>query len=663
MKALRKTIRFAVVVSFLTIVSLARLRPAETAPPPKISYEVNLDERSSHIYNVTMTIDGPHRDFSVLELPVWQPGWYAPSPQGSVISFEPSDENGKELPWRPTLPTQYRVETKNVSQLRIHYRVYATVDSVGTNNVLKQDWGSFNGTRLFLYLRANDGYPEPGPVALHVALPDGWQLQSGLLKLQHGPGHFVVPSYDVLGDSPTLLAREFQKIDFQVDGKTYHIVIRGHGTYDLKRLAQVAQAVIESEVAMMGSAGYSEYWLLFTTGESTGGGMEHLNSSMDALTSDRWELPPDRDHIVFDEPMSSYVLTVAHEHYHSWNPKRIRFEQLRRILYSASPYTRRVDIAEGFTDYYTAVHFIRSGYGNPAAMFNTLEASINAEEALPRDRVHSVGDRSFYEALPILDPFFGTADRATGVYEGSRVRAFMLDMMIRHDTHGEHSLDDVMRFLYSDWKSKEQNEFYSTGGVYGEDEWPELIKKVTGDAAAGDAFRRWWDTTELPPWKQCLAYAGLELVEDRSKVGQASLDADLEPVRIDGADGGKAAAVPRQSVTERVALSRVYPRGAVESAGLMSGDVLIAINGLAATEPRIRSILAEKHPGEKVRISYIREAVEQEADVTLSANKSIKYSIRIDPDATPEQKKIFDDYLNGRPYGTGKPYTRPTSPL
>lgn len=629
---------------------------------PRVSYELGLEERSSHIFHVTMTVDHPDR-VSVLEMPVWQPGYYANSLQSAVISFRAADGGGKALSWRAANPSQYQIETKGVDRLVVSYRVYAPRDSVGIANDLNRDWGSFNGTRLFLYLRGEDGYPEPGPVALNVSLPSGWEIQSGLLKSQRGPGRFVVPSYDVLGDSPTLLAPHFEKTDFQVDGKPYHIVILGHGTYDLQRLARVAKTIIESQVAMMGDAGYSEYWLLFTTGENTGGGMEHLNSSMDALTSTGWERTPDRDHIVFTEPMSSYVLTVAHEHFHSWNPKRIRFEGLRRILYSAPPYSRRIDIAEGFTDYYTAVHFVRSGFGNPAAIFNTLEESINAEEALPRDRAHSMGDRSFYGSFPILDPFYGSADRPTGVYEGSRVRAFMLDMMIRHDTHGARSLDDVMRYLWADWKKQKQNEFFSTGGVYGESEWPELIKATTGDAAAGDAFRRWWDTPELPPWKTCLSYAGLELVEDRSAVGKATIDADLVPAKFTGDGGDRPSAVPRQTVLDRVALSRVLPRGAAENAGLMTGDVLIAIDGLAANDTRVRSIIAHKNPGDEVTVSFLREAAEHQTKITLSRNASVKYSIRVDPRATAEQKAIFDDYLNGRPVGTGRARARETLTL
>jgi predicted metalloprotease with PDZ domain len=213
-----------------------------------------------------------------------------------------------------------------------------------------------------------------------------------------------------------------------------------------------------------------------------------------------------------------------------------------------------------------------------------------------------------------------------------------------------------MRHLWADWKKQRQNEFFSTGGVYGESEWPDLIKAATGDAAAGDAFRRWWDTSELPPWKTCLSYAGLELVEDRSAVGTPTIDADLVPVKFTS-DGG---AVPRQTVTDRVALSRVLPRGAAENAGLMAGDVLIGIDGLAANETRVRSIVAHKHPGDQVTVSFIREAAEMQTKITLSKSASVKYSIRVDPRATAEQKAIFDDYLNGRPVGTGRARARET---
>jgi serine protease Do len=74
-------------------------------------------------------------------------------------------------------------------------------------------------------------------------------------------------------------------------------------------------------------------------------------------------------------------------------------------------------------------------------------------------------------------------------------------------------------------------------------------------------------------------------------------------------------------------ISEVAPDGAAAKAGLKSGDIITAVNGKAIADPhQLRLSVGGMSPGDKVSVSYLRDAKPQTVEVTLgeqSANGEI----------------------------------------
>lgn len=648
---MKRFILFFSLIAACAVTALSASGPAR-ADSARVRYDMNIADPAAHIYHMTMQVESLARPSTVVRMPIWIPGYYSNDQYGrDILSFQASDGSGHALAWHRDGQSAYVIDTAGVDALTVHYDLYANRRAdIGTQ--LSSDRALFNGAQTFLYLENDDGYPAPGPVTLHIEKPSGWTIESGLLATQSAPDTFTPPSYDVLDDFPTIIGPRLSVADFSVNSVPYHLVVDGIGNYDMKKLAKVAKQIVSSEVKMMGHAGYKEYWAIFLAGG--GGGMEHLNSTLSGMGSYGWEKTHDADSGDFrgDSPWNEFALVLAHEHFHSWNVKRIRPEVLGPFRYDREVHTRRLDVAEGFTEYYTFVHGLRSGFSSPKATWSVFADDMDTEENSPGRKLFSLGDLSWNTWWGNDYPYVPGGD----YYDGAAVMAFMLDLKIRHDTNGAHSIDDVMRALFADWESKSLNQFQSPGGTYADDAMPSIIAKATGDDEAGKLFHTWWDTTTLPDWNTYLGYAGLKLVKTMPKVGAATLDADWNEIGAPNGvgfrpRGGKLTYGYPTVNPDEVMFNRVLTAGAAERSGIQQFDVLLSLGGLAVTQDNLPSILATHHAGDRLSAVVLREGRTVNLTVVLGQDKAQTYKIEERKDATSEQKQLRKDYIAGNPFG------------
>jgi predicted metalloprotease with PDZ domain len=631
--------------------SVALMLPARaSADSPSVSYDLAMPDPTAHVFHVGMTIEGSSRVQTVVRMPIWIPGYYSDDQYGrNVYDFDVRDDAGHRLAWKPDGQSAYVIDSQGAGAMHITYELYAD-RRADTGTQLSTERALFNGPQTFLYLQNDDGYPAPGSVSLTVHRPAGWSIESGLLAMQTAADTYVAPSYDVLVDCPTIIAPHFQTASFNINAVPYHLVIDGAGTYDVDKLAPVAREIIASEVKMMGHAAYKEYWILFLAG--AGGGMEHLNSTLLGMPAFGWEQPHDPERGGFGGgPWNYFAFVLSHEHFHSWNVKRIRPQVLGPFRYDQEVHTRRLDVAEGFTEYYTFVHGMRSGFVTPRATWPVFANDITTEETSPGRKIFSLGDLSWNTWWPSDNPYVPGSD----YYDGAAVMAFMLDLKIRHDTGDAHSIDDIMRFLFHDWESKSINQFQSPGGTYADDALPSIITAATGDAQAAQLFHTWWDTTQLPDWNTYLGYAGLRLLKTMPSADAASLDADSNEIGVANAIGFR----PRGRLTygypmlnpDEVMLTRVLPDGAAARAGLEEFDVLQSLDGLQVTNDSLPSILAMHHAGDRVEATVQRERQVLHFTVVLGHDRTPTYRIEEIANPSPAQTRLLHDYEEGVPFG------------
>ncbi|HEX8190620.1 MAG TPA: hypothetical protein VF586_19830 [Pyrinomonadaceae bacterium] len=482
-----------------------------TATAYRISYTLSMPDPASHLFEVQVDVQGLAGAGRVdFQMPRWSPGRYA------VFDFAKNVQEARVSPHCPPgakcerqsaraerLDTQtWRADARGAAGLTFSYRVFAD-DLSGTFSQLDARHANFNGHSVFAYVVGH----KQDPVTLKVNAPGGWKLINGQSKGAE-QSEFRFANYDLLADTPTEVAPDFNVETFEVGGKTYRVVVHSFGDEGGKRgeLAKRVERVVRAEVALMPEPDYEQYTFLFHFDPTArrGDGMEHLNSTQIVETAALGE----------GRTLDEAVGTAAHEFFHVWNVKRMRPAGLGPWDFTRPVVTRGLWIAEGFTNYYGKLSQRRAGLWDDEQLFRAYAGAIGGIENQPGVRLTSAVEAS------LLAPFIDRAshDQKTNLpnvvvsyYPKGETVAVALDLLIRGRSRGRASLDDVMRRAYTKFYLESPNDsYYLRGRAYTVEEFERLASEATG-LDLSDFFARYVHDAQPLPYEEALAHVGLRL--------------------------------------------------------------------------------------------------------------------------------------------------------
>ena len=502
----------ALCLLMLAATAAAPARAQDTsAPAYRISYTISMPEPASHLFDVAVDVGGlagaKYVDF---QMPRWSPGRYAVFDfaknvqEARVSPFCPPDTKCKRASFPPErLDTQtWRADAQGADGLTFYYKVYAD-DLSGTFSQLDARHANFNGHSVFAYVAGH----KHDPVSLKIDAPKGWKVINGQSKNTE-QAEFSFANYDLLADTPTEVAPDFNVQTFEVGGKTYRVVVHSFGDEGGRRgeLARRVERVVRAEVAMMPEPDYEQYTFLFHFDPTArrGDGMEHLNSTQIIETSA----------LGSGRTLDEAVGTAAHEFYHVWNVKRLRPVGLGPWDFTRPVVTRGLWIAEGFTNYYGKLAQRRAGLWDDEQLLRAYAGAIGGIENQPGVRLTSPVEAS------LLAPFIDRAshDQKTNLpnvvvsyYPKGETVAVALDLIIRGRSKGRASLEDVMRRAYTKFYLEGPGDsYYLKGRAYTVEEFERLASETTG-LDLSDFFRRHVHRPEPLPYEEAFAYVGLRL--------------------------------------------------------------------------------------------------------------------------------------------------------
>jgi predicted metalloprotease with PDZ domain len=481
-----------------------------SAPAYKISYRLSMPDPASHLFEVQVDVEGlagaPHVDF---QMPRWSPGRYAVFDfaknvqEARAQSFCPQVKCERALRPVERLDTQtWRALTGGADALTFTYKVFAD-DLSGTFSQLDPRHANFNGASVFVYVAGH----KHDPASLKIDAPKGWKIVNGY-STAAGQSEFRFPNYDVLIDTPTEVAPDFNVQTFEAGGKTYRVVVHSFGGEGGRRgdLAKAVERAVRAQLDMMPAPDFEQYTFLFHFDPTArrGDGMEHLNSTQIIETG------PLSDPEMYEGAVS----TAAHEFFHVWNVKRLRPAGLGPWDFTRPLVTRGLWIAEGFTNYFGKLSQRRAGLWDDEQLYRSYAAAVGGIENAPGSRLTSAVEAS------LLAPFIDRAaseqrtnlsNTVVSYYPKGEALALPLDLIIRGRSKGRASLEDVMRSAYRRFYLESPNDsYYLKGRAYTVEEFERLASEVAGFDLS-DFFRRHVYGVEPPPYEEALAHVGLRL--------------------------------------------------------------------------------------------------------------------------------------------------------
>lgn len=555
-----------------------------------VIYRLEPYDPAGHRYRITLTVPRPDPQGQRLSLPAWIPGSYLIRDFSRQIETLTARAGGRAVAVEKTDNHSWQAAPCE-GPLVIDYTVYAWDLSVRGAH-LDESHGFFNGTSVFLRVHGRDTQP----CLLELAPPpgiEGWKVYTSLREAgarRHGFGRYQAPDYDALIDHPVEMGTP-QVARFTAHGAEHELVFTGVAPrLDLERIARDVQKICETQIAFFEprtrrapflDSADRYVFMTMVTGDGYGG-LEHRAST--ALMTTRKDLPVLGQHGQ-GEGYRGFLGLVSHEYFHTWNVKRIKPAAFAPTYALQEPsLTRLLWVFEGFTSYYDDLLLLRAGVITRADYLRMLGKTITGVMRSPGRHKQSVAESSFDAWTRYYKQDENSPNALVSYYSKGSLVALGLDLLIRRDSGGRHSLDDVMRLL---WQRYGRDFYQGRPQGLGEDEFPALVREATGVDARRFIQRHAYGRADVP-LAELLAPHGISVQWKTASP-------------IPGLD------VRTRKQGDSLVLATVFEGGAAHRAGLSAGDVLVAIDGLRVEAPAgLDVLLSQYRPGDRVLVHVFR---------------------------------------------------------
>ena len=563
-----------------------------------ICYTIHPSNPEAHRFTVTCRVPHPDPAGQCFALPAWIPGSYLIRDFARHIVAIRAESEGKPVSLNKLDKHTWQARPLAVGRpLSVTCEIHAWDLSVRGAH-LDATHAFFNGTSVFLRAIGQ----EDAPCLVDIQPPEGrsfasWRVATALepargepgAAKRHGFGVYRAACYDELIDHPVEMGA-FTLARFVACGVTHDIAITGRHDCDVERLTADLKRICAWQIRFFGEPAPMKRYVFLVTAVGEGyGGLEHRAST--ALLCSRNDLPY-RGMRGVPEGYRTFLGLCSHEYFHTWNVKRIKPAAFVPYDFDRENYTTQLWAFEGITSYYDDLALLRSGVIDRNDWLELLAKTISNVQRTPGRSRQSLAESSFDAWSKFYRPDENTPNVVVSYYAKGALVALALDLVLRSKTANRVSLDDVMQRLWQRY------------GMTNIGTPEDAVRQIAEECANLDLSRFFADyvngTRELP-LKKLLAAFGITLESENAKIPSLG--------------------VKTASENGEVKLVTVFDGGAAQHAGLASGDILLAINGLRVAPTNLDKLLGRLQAGDAINIHAFRR------------DELIECRLRLDPPA------------------------------
>jgi predicted metalloprotease with PDZ domain len=416
-------------------------------------YSIGFSNPTSQCIEIEVVFENINESETIIQLPSWRPGRYEIGNFAKNILHFQCFNDEEKLTFQKVSKDSWKVNTENVSTLRITYQYYAAELNAGSS-YLDADQLYVNPVNCCVYI------PEriDEALSLQINIPENYEIATGISN-KVNKTTFLLKNFDELADNPFIASENLQHFQYECEGYTFHIWFQGIVDVNEKRLLTDFKKFTQKQIEIMGDFPVSEFhFLIQATSFPFYHGVEHQTSTVLALGP---------GHQLFTSYYDELLGVSSHELFHAWNVKFIRPLEMFPYDFTKENYSRLGYIYEGLTTWYGDVMLYRSGVFDKNQYLKAFNEYLKRHFLNYARHHYSVAASSFDTWL---DGYVaGIPYRKVSIYTEGSLIAFMLDAIIREETKNAKSLDDLMRELYSIAKA---------GKAYSEQDIPKILKTL-----------------------------------------------------------------------------------------------------------------------------------------------------------------------------------------
>jgi predicted metalloprotease with PDZ domain len=570
-----------------------------------IHYSIQIQDAAAHCFSVRLQFTTQPGERVGLSLPTWIPGSYMIREFSRNITQINACAGQSNVAISKTSKNRWELTALSDS-IEIRYVVYAWDFSVRAAH-LDQTHGFFNNTSLCISVDGRTDQPcqltIDAPTEQSLGSPNfsKWKLATTLQKQTvraNGFGTYRASDYDDLIDHPVEMGC-FQDISFDVLGVPHRAIFTGTTDVDLKRIAKDLTTICAKQIKFFEpkshQAPFKEYLFMTHVSAEGYGGLEHRSST--ALHCARNDLP-NGDLNKTSAGYRQFLGLCSHEYFHSWNVKRIKPKVFTPYRLNEENFTSLLWIFEGFTSYYDDLLLLRAGSITQQEYLDLLAKTIDRVHSEPGRLIQSVADSSYDSWIKYYRQDENSPNALISYYTKGSLVALCLDLTIRQQTKQRYSLDDVMRLLWTEYGKR--------GVGLGEDEFATVVLRATGCKLNKEIVRWAYKPGELPI-RALLETAGIQWAEKL----EVAPDLGLKLVQR-GSD---------------LVVASAYSGRPGQLAGVSAQDIVIAIDGLKATDVTVKNWLGRQRAGTRVQLTVFRR--DELINFSIKLGKPVVSSVQL----------------------------------
>jgi predicted metalloprotease with PDZ domain len=570
-------------------------------------YKFSYKNPHAQYIDIEFSAEGISSDELEIQLPAWRPGRYELFDFAKNIQkWQAYDGQGNKLKSRKIKKDRWLVETKGIKKLLIKYNYYSAELNAGSTWV-DDNKLYVNPVNCCIYIP--DRMDEQCSVELEI--PDEYIIATGM---EVSGKTMKASGFHELADSPFIASASLAQKMFIYEGVEFHLWFQGLEKPDWEKLLSDFFVFIDQQYQLFGEFPVKKYHFIFQIlPYQAYHGVEHCNSTVIVLG-------PLYD--IFEMNLYNELLGVSsHELFHTWNIKQIRPLEMMPYDYSKENYTRLGFVAEGVTTYYGDLMLFRSGIFSDGEYFKTFNQQLKKHfDHFGRFNM-SVADSSFDTWL---DGYVqGVPNRKVSIYAEGCLLAFITDILIRKNSMGKSSLDQVMKSLYYNYAKK--------GKGYSEQDYRAEVEKAAGTDLSG-LFDLIYRAGDFEPYlNDCLQYIGLKI----HKMPSLRFCEARMGIKVTEEEG-------------RAEVVSVYPGSVAEEAGLIIGDYITGVKGIKINNNFNHWCrYYAKQKDSSIELNVMRNSVSLDLHVPVRRDVYFQnYFLTKLTDASREQKEAYAAWAN-----------------
>ena len=570
----------------------------------RISHKISMPEPHTHYFEVktqvSLSKESSKQSFIDFKMAAWTPGSYLIREFAKNVESVSAQTNGKALSMQKINKNTWRVflsKTSGISNVELSYRVYAYEMSVRTS-FLDDSHGYINPASVLMYLNTLKNEAQEIEI---LPYKDFKKVSTALKEI--GKFRYLAKNLDELIDSPIEIGNH-KVFEFKVGQVPHQIAFYGPAKVDSAKFIADVQKMCETAQKVVGEHPSDHYLFIIHNLFRGGGGLEHLNSTTCQVSRGNYET---------DKGYKGILNLLAHEYFHLWNVKRIRPIALGPFDYENENYTHNLWFSEGITSYYADLISQRAGFISTTEYLTGLADEISAVENQPGNKVETVAESSWDAWIKYYRPNENSKNATISYYDKGSVLGGVLNLWIIQQTAGKKSLDDVFKYLYSNYYKKLQRGFTDA-------ELEDAFTKTAG-ASAKSLFQNHIYGLVTP------SYAGL-----------------FKAVGYQWTISNPGKVTPFLGLTVvNNRITQLLKGGPAYQFGLNVGDEILKVNNV--NFEGVDKLISDKKPNDTVLFTIKRDGMERTMLITIVQSPIQNYVLNAEDNLSVEQKNLRKAWL------------------